>query len=285
MKLAHALVVGLATVGTSLLVAAPTAAAQPAHETCIVTFQPWDQRQYHAAVQHADGTVQVIFAEQNSTRLPPTDVTIPADAIQVLWATRLDGGHNPANPDDYFPNAGSKLRVGPDCTFIDKYMGSKDKPDSVIIRPGTPATTTTTAAPTTTSTAPSTTLPAPTTTIGEPTPPPSTSTTEQPPTGTTSTVSMPTTTIEVDEPLLPEPTTTAPAPTPEVPAPSTSTTADVELFTATSVESMGEAGNAGPLPHTGWGFASALYLAGGLLAGGLALWPVRRRMQRAEVQG
>jgi hypothetical protein len=89
-------------------------------------------------------------------------------------------------------------------------------------------------------------------------------------------VTTTTTEIVVDVPLVERPTTTT-APTPEVPSSS------VDLYTATSVEKAGEAGNAGPLPRTGWG-AGIAYLGAGLIALGLAFWPVRRRLARENAR-
>lgn len=290
MKTLARIAAGLATVGAYVAVA-PTAAAQPG--TCTVTFQPQNEFSYHAAYQAADGTVTVLIAQQTEAiHLPPTSFDIPADALRVLWSTRPElAPADPSNPANYFPKTpkdnGSSLWLGPDCTFTTPYTSAPNWRPSVVIRPGTPATTTTTsAAPTTTTEpAPSTTLPQPTTTF-QTTPHTSTTTTEQPPTGTTSsTVSIPTTTIEVDEPLQPEPTTTAPASPPTVPVPSTtSTTTAVELFTATSVEQA-----TGTLPMTGsaW-LVYAFHIAGYLIGVGGAMLalciPARRRLQRARVQ-
>lgn len=270
MKLAHALTIATATIAATIALA-DTAAATPG--TCAVTFQPQNEFSYHAAFEAADGIVTVLIAQQTeSIHLPPTSYDIPADARRVLWATRPElAPADPSNPDNYFPKTpkdnGSSLWLGPDCTFTTPYTSAPNWRPSVVIRPGTPAPTTTAPAPTTTSTTPatttstapeptSTTRPAPITTF-EITP----SIPEEPPT-TVAEVTTTTTKIVVDVPLTPATTTTAPAP-PEVPSSS------VDLYTATSVEASRPVGT---LPHTGSNLADALVVSGvGLVLGLLCI--------------
>ena len=167
------------TLTIAAILASPIALAQPAAAdtaTCVVTLQPWDGKTYQAAYTTADGVMHVLEHRQNGAAKQATDYEIPADFDTVLWATKrgvIDG------PSLFYDH----LRNGGGCSFSTPYGGIPGKQDSVVIRPGTPATTTSTTAPPATTTPPTT-----STTVGTTT---STTVTSLPPVTVTRVTELP----------------------------------------------------------------------------------------------
>lgn len=241
------------TLTIAAILASPIALAQPAAAdtaTCVVTLQPWDGKTYQAAWTDADGVMHVLEHRQNGAPKQATDYEIPADFDTVLWATKRGVIDGPASFYDHLRNGGG-------CSFSTPYGGIPGKQDSVVIRPGTPATTTSTTAPPATTT------------------PPTTSTTVGTTTSTTVTSLPPVTVTRVTE--LP------PATLPPVPPGQPVTTLPDGLDLVGLIPSPTPYTAVPTLPETGAGTRSlvmfgALTTLAGLLA--LAFTPIRKAMRQ-----